>query len=230
MSSLSSLFNSSVGKKFAMGITGLFLVSFLVVHCAINALIFVNDGGETFNRAAHFMSTNILIRTMEVVLFLGIIWHIVQALVLTGANQKARPVKYAAPNTGSGSAWYSRWMGLLGTLILIFLILHLRHFWVESRFTGLHVPAMIIDGVPHDNLFAEMKSVFASGWVVVVYILGMISLAYHLLHGFQSAFQSLGINHKTYTPVIKNVGIAFSVIIPLVFALMPAAFYFGMIE
>jgi succinate dehydrogenase / fumarate reductase cytochrome b subunit len=230
MSSLSSLFSSSLGKKFAMGITGLFLVSFLVVHCSVNALIFFNDGGETFNRAAHFMGTNIVIRTMEVVLFLGIIWHIVQALVLTAANQKARPVRYDSENPNANSNWYSRWMGLLGTLLLIFLVIHLGHFWVESRITGLDVPPMIIDGEPHDNLYAEMKSVFSTGWVVLVYGLGMISLGYHLLHGFQSAFQSLGINHKTYTPIIKTIGIAFSIIVPLLFALMPTAFYFGLLQ
>lgn len=222
-SSLTGLFKSSLGKKFAMGITGLFLISFLVVHCSVNALIFLNDGGETFNRAAEFMATNILIRTMEVVLFGGIIWHILQALILTKRNQQARPVPYAMTNAQANSKWYSRWMGLLGTLILIFLVIHLKHFWVVSRFTD-----EISSG--RETLFDEMKEVFESPLVVVIYILGNLSLAYHLMHGFQSAFQSLGLNHKSYTPIIKLLGFWFSIIVPFLFILMPLAIHFEIIK
>lgn len=206
-----------------MGITGLFLISFLLVHCTINALIFVNDGGETFNKAAEFMATNVFIRTMEVVLFLGIIWHIVEALILTMSNNKARPIKYEVTNGNANSKWYSRWMGLLGTLILMFLIIHLKHFWVVSRFTD-HISS------GEETLFQEMKEVFENLFIVVLYVLAMFSLAYHLMHGFASAFQSLGINHKKYTPVIRSLGTAFSVIVPLIFALMPIAIYTGYIK
>lgn len=222
-SKLISVFYSSIGRKFAMGITGLFLISFLLVHCTINALIFVNDGGETFNKAAEFMATNVFIRTMEVVLFLGIIWHIVEALILTMSNNKARPIKYEVTNGNANSKWYSRWMGLLGTLILMFLIIHLKHFWVVSRFTD-HISS------GEETLFQEMKEVFENLFIVVLYVLAMFSLAYHLMHGFASAFQSLGINHKKYTPVIRSLGTAFSVIVPLIFALMPIAIYTGYIK
>lgn len=220
---LISIFSSSIGKKFAMGITGLFLISFLIVHCTVNALIFVNDGGETFNAAAEFMGTNIIIRSMEIVLFLGIIWHIVQALFLTLQNQKARPVQYEVNNGNSNSKWYSRWMGLLGTLILMFLIIHLRHFWVVSRFTD-HITS------GEETLFEEMKEVFENPFIVVLYVLAMFSLSYHLLHGFQSAFQSLGLNHKKYTPLIKSVGFWFSIIVPFVFAMMPIVMFMGLIK
>src|ERR1043165_6467890 len=125
--SKSGFLRSSIGKKILMGITGLFLISFLVVHCFVNALIFVNDGGETFDLGCEFMGTNWIIRAMEIVLFLGIILHIVQALVLTLDNRKARPVAYHVTNGNANSSWYSRWMGLLGTLILMFLIIHLAH-------------------------------------------------------------------------------------------------------
>lgn len=222
-SKLISVFYSSIGRKFAMGITGLFLISFLLVHCTINALIFVNDGGETFNKAAEFMATNVFIRTMEVVLFLGIVWHIVEALILTMSNNKARPIKYEVTNGNANSKWYSRWMGLLGTLILMFLIIHLKHFWVVSRFTD-HISS------GEETLFQEMKEVFENLFIVVLYVLAMFSLAYHLMHGFASAFQSLGINHKKYTPVIRSLGTAFSVIVPLIFALMPIAIYTGFIK
>lgn len=213
-----------------MGITGLFLISFLVVHCGINALIFFNDGGTTFNAAAEFMATNWIIRTMEIVLFLGFIAHIVQAYVLTYENNKARPIKYKVSSANANSSWYSRSMGLLGTLILIFLILHLKHFWVESRFTD-HIAHNEFEKLPNqETLFDEMKEVFQNPFVVAVYVLSMISLSYHLMHGFQSAFQTLGLNHKKYTPFIKKIGFWYSILIPFIFALMPLAFYFGFIQ
>ena len=217
---------SSIGKKFLMGITGLFLISFLVIHCFVNSLIFFNDGGITFNMGAHFMGHNWIIRSMEIVLFLGILLHIYMALVLTLNNSKARPVKYSAYKGGNNSRWYSRWMGLLGTLILMFLIIHLKHFWVVSRFTG--IPTM--DALQQEDLFQVMKVTFTELWIVIVYCLGMFSLAYHLLHGFKSAFQTLGLNHKKYTPVIHKLGIAFSIIVPLLFAAMPVALYMGWIK
>jgi succinate dehydrogenase / fumarate reductase, cytochrome b subunit len=226
MSQRTGFLFSSIGKKIIMGLTGLFLISFLVIHCFLNSLIFFNDGGLTFNEGAHFMGHNWLIRTMEIVLFVGIILHIVQALVLTLENRKARPVGYAKFNGAANSTWYSRSMGLLGTLIMLFLIIHLAHFWVKSRFTGL--PGEDANG--HENLYAVMQTTFAYPWVVLVYCLAMVSLAYHLLHGFQSAFQSLGLNHKKYTPFIKKFGVAFSIIIPVIFAAMPLTMYFGIIK
>ncbi|MBA3662854.1 MAG: succinate dehydrogenase cytochrome b subunit [Bacteroidetes bacterium] len=215
--------SSSIGKKILMGITGLFLITFLLVHCFINSLIFFNDGGETFNKGAEFMGTNWLIRTMEIVLFIGIFAHIFLALKLTIDNRKARPTGYAVVNGGANSTWYSRWMGLLGTLILMFLIIHLKHFWVVSRFTD-HITS------GEETIFQEMMEVFENPLIVAIYCASMISLAYHLLHGFQSAFQSLGLNHKKYTPIIKTTGVAFAILIPLIFASMPLVMHFGIIK
>lgn len=208
-----------------MGLTGLFLIAFLLVHCFVNSLIFFNDGGLTFNIGAAFMATNWLIRFGEIVLFAGLLLHIVQALMLTMDNKKARPIAYDQVNGAANSKWYSRSMGLLGTLLLIFLIIHLAHFWVKSRFTGL--PGEDANG--NENLYAVMQTTFTQMWVVALYCLSMISLAYHLLHGFQSAFQTLGLNHKKYTPLIKKAGLVFSILIPLIFALMPLAMHFGII-
>jgi succinate dehydrogenase / fumarate reductase cytochrome b subunit len=172
------------------------------------------------------MATNWLIRAMEVVLMAGLLLHIFQALILTLENKKARPVGYAKVNGAANSSWYSRSMGLLGTLLLIFLIIHLAHFWVKSRFTGL--PGEDAEG--HENLYAVMQETFTHMWVVIVYTLAMISLAYHLLHGFQSAFQTLGLNHKKYTPLIKTVGAVFSIVVPVIFAAMPIAMHCGIIK
>ena len=228
--SKSGFLRASIGKKILMGVTGLFLISFLVVHCFVNSLIFVNDGGETFNLGCEFMGTNWIIRTMEIVLFGGIIAHIILALMLTLENQKARPVAYAKFNGAANSTWYSRWMGLLGTLILMFLIIHLSHFWIQSRFTDNL--AHTVDQIEGDQItmFDRMKIIFSELWVVILYCLSMASLGYPLLHGFQSAFQSLGLNHNKYTPTIKLCGVAFSIIVPAIFAAMPIAMHAGWIK
>ena len=211
-----------------MALTGLFLITFLVVHATVNAMIFWNDGGVTFNMVAHFFGSNILIRTMEIVLFLGLIAHIVDGLVLWNRNRAARPVKYAVEKGSANRTWYSASMGILGTLILLFLILHLWHFWVKSRITGLHEYGL--DAAQNENLFGAMVQTFESPIVVVIYVLGCFSLFWHLLHGFKSAFQSLGLNHKRYNPIIAFSGMAFSVIISVLFAAMPISMHFKWIQ
>jgi succinate dehydrogenase / fumarate reductase, cytochrome b subunit len=230
MSTKSGFLHSSIGKKIIMGGTGLFLISFLLVHCFINSLIFFNDGGTTFDLGCEFMGTNWIIRTMEFVLFGGLILHIVQSLLLTLENRKARPIGYAKIDGAANSKWYSRSMGLLGTLLLIFLIIHLGHFWVVSRFTNelAHTKEHALEG--QETMFGEMKEIFSQLWVVIVYVLAMVSLAYHLLHGFQSAFQTLGLNHKKHTPLIKKTGIIFAIAISIIFAAMPIAIYAGFIK
>ncbi|MFD0940003.1 succinate dehydrogenase cytochrome b subunit [Pedobacter boryungensis] len=224
MGSIANAFSSSIGKKLIMGLTGLFLISFLVVHCFLNSFVFFDNTGVLFNEGAHFMATNWIIRAMEVVLMAGLLLHIVQGARLTFQNQAARPVKYAYNDGNANSKWYSRSMGLLGTLLLIFLIVHLAQFWTVSRFTGIPT----VDANGHEDLYAVMKGTFSNIWFVVLYVLAMISLAYHLLHGFASTFQTLGWNHKKYTPIIKSLGVWFSILIPLIFAAMPIWIYLGL--
>lgn len=224
------LFGSSLIKKYWMALTGLFLISFLVVHATVNSMIFANDGGVTFNAWAHFFGTNILIRTMEIVLFIGLIVHIVDGLMLWSQNRAARPVKYAMEKGGANRRWYSASMGILGTLILLFLIVHLWHFWVKSRGIVGSLDEFTPDAEGQENLFALMVRTFESPVVVVIYVLGCFSLFWHLLHGFKSSFQSLGINHKRYTPIIAFAGAAFSVVVPALFASMPISMYLGWIQ
>ncbi|MEO8589051.1 MAG: succinate dehydrogenase cytochrome b subunit [Flavobacteriales bacterium] len=224
------LFGSSLVKKYWMALTGLFLITFLVVHAGVNAMIFWNDGGVTFNMVAHFFGTNILIRTMEIVLFLGLIAHIVDGLMLWSQNRAARPSKYAKEKGSANRTWYSASMGILGTLILLFLIMHLWHFWVRSRHIIGNLEEFTVPGAENENLYGAMQQVFAIPWVVIVYVLGCFSLFWHLLHGFQSAFQSLGLNHKRYNPAIAFCGTAFSIVISALFASMPVSMYFGWIQ
>lgn len=217
-----SMFNSSIGKKLIMSLTGLFLVSFLVVHVAINSCIYFNDGGATFNAAAHFMAYNPVIRIVEIGLFIGLIAHAVQALLITVRNKKARLIKYEVPAGNVSSRWYSRSMGILGSLLMVFLIVHLANFWVPTK-------QAVFGGHEHDT-FAGLVAVFSEWYFVAIYLVGVLSLGYHLMHGFQSAFQSLGLNHKKYTPFIKAFGVWFSIIITLLFASMPITMFLGIIK
>ena len=209
-----------------MALTGIFLVVFLVVHCYVNANIFFGNAEENFNRAAHFMGSNLLVRITEIGLFAGFILHIVQGYKLELQNRGSRKTRYAVTAGNKTSKWYSRSMAILGTLILLFLIIHLAHFWVPSRFGGLD--EVTYDGEKFHNLYLEMKNIFAEPWVVIVYILGCFSLSWHLLHGVQSAAQTLGWTNKNFFPMIKTIGIVFSILVPLIFALMPLAMYFGL--
>ena len=224
MSEKSFFLSSSIGKKISMGLTGLFLISFLIVHVSVNSCIFINDGGITFNAAAHFMATNPLIRFIEIGLFAGLILHIIFALLLTLENKKARPIGYLEINGSANSNWYSRSMGILGSLLLIFLVVHLAHFWIDTKI------AVFTGQANQHNTFNEMKEVFSNWYIVALYLIGVGSLLFHILHGFQSAFQTLGLNHKKYTPIIKKIGIWFSIIVCLLFASMPVAIFAELIK
>jgi succinate dehydrogenase / fumarate reductase cytochrome b subunit len=214
---------SSVTKKIIMGLSGIFLVLFLLVHCGLNALVFLNDGGETFLHAAHFMGTNPLMRTLEIGLVIGFLVHIVDGLYLWYQNKKARPVDYNYLNASKNSTWYSRSMGLLGTILLFFLIIHASDFWIPNRMNQFMTGEEI-------NLFQKMSEEFKNPIIVLVYVFACFSLFWHLLHGFKSAFQSLGLNHNKYNGLIHNIGVLFSIIVPLLFAIMPIAFYLNLIK
>ncbi|HEV3326398.1 MAG TPA: succinate dehydrogenase cytochrome b subunit [Puia sp.] len=224
----SELFTSSVGKKFVMGLTGVFLILFLIVHVGLNACIWAGDGGQMFNMAANFMGTTVVMRILEIGLFLFFILHIVQAYVLELQNRGKRSIGYQVPMGNKGSKWYSRYMGWLGTFILLFLVIHLKNFWVPSRF--LDMPeATYPPGVTVHDLFSLMKDTFTNGWLVGLYLVGCVSLAFHLMHGFQSAFRSLGVHNGRYLRLLNGIGAGFSIIVPLAFAMMPISMYFNWI-
>jgi succinate dehydrogenase / fumarate reductase cytochrome b subunit len=220
----SEFFTSSVGKKWVMALTGIFLILFLVVHVGLNACIWANDGGKMFNAGAHFMGSMIVIRIIEIGLMAGFLVHILQGLVLVFQNRSKRKKGYAVAMGNKGSKWYSRSMGLLGTLILIFLIIHLSHFWVPNRSNQGWLLGEEL------NLYERMKLVFQNELVVIVYLLGCFSLAWHLLHGFQSAFRTIGISNNRYLALLNGIGIGFSIIVPLAFAMMPVSFYLGWLK
>jgi succinate dehydrogenase / fumarate reductase cytochrome b subunit len=222
----SELFTSSVGKKFVMGFTGIFLILFLVVHVSVNACMWAMDGGQMFNLAANFLGATVVPRVLEIGLFIGFLLHIIQGYVLELQNRKKRSIGYQVPMGNKGSRWYSRYMGWLGTFVLLFLIIHLKNFWIPSRF-GDMPEVTYPPGVTVHDLYSLMRDTFSNVWYVVLYLVGCLALAYHLMHGFQSAFRSLGLHNGRYLRLVNGVGIAFAIIVPLAFAMMPLSMYFN---
>ncbi|MDX1907680.1 MAG: succinate dehydrogenase cytochrome b subunit [Bacteroidia bacterium] len=265
---VSYLYQSSVGRKLFMGLTGLFLVSFLFVHLGGNMLLFANDGGLLFNQFVRFMTTNPVIKVLEVVLFSGFILHIIYAALLTAKNNEARPVKYAyTKGEAASSSWFSRNMGLSGTVMLIFLVVHVTMFWGRYHFgDGTEVPVeqaykelwKYKDHAEYKNKLGEVvlshdgyispealeilqaqgvKTVkaismtdvvsysFSQWYLVLFYVVAMVLLSFHLNHGFQSAFRSVGFVHTKYTPLLQGLGYVISYVFPAIFAAMPIWYF-----
>lgn len=224
MSWITDTFGSSIGKKLLMSLTGLFLILFLVVHLIGNLAIFSDDGGLSFNSYAVFMTSFLPIKIVSYLLYLFILLHALFALILWLNNRKARPVRYAVEKANENSTWASRSMTLLGSLIFIFLIIHLKDFWWQYKFSGGY--EFEIDDNGNRDIYQLVVMQFQYTYVTVTYVIGLVALAIHLWHGFQSAFQTLGLNHHLYTPVIKVIGLLYAILIPLGFATMPVYVYF----
>jgi succinate dehydrogenase / fumarate reductase cytochrome b subunit len=218
-----------------MALTGIFLVSFLIVHVGLNACIFndlsffnPDDNGSMFNRAAFFMGNSLIIRILEFGLFAGIILHVVQGYAIELKNRARRKQGYQVALGNRGSKWYSRSMAILGSLILIYLVIHVAQFWVPSRITHENLVPITYQGkdVEMHNMFLRMYEVFQQEWVVILYLAGVAALAFHLFHGFHSAFRSLGVHNRKYLLLLRSVGYVFTIIVCLLFALMPLSMYF----
>ncbi len=254
---LKQLFSSSLGKKLIMALTGLFLCTFLLVHVSGNLALFKHDEGLAFNKYAVFMTTFPLIKFVSYGLYFLILLHAYQGLVLAYNNRKARPVQYG--NINASSSWASRNMAVLGTILLVFLVVHMGDFWRQYKFG--HVPykqyvfnlkedkivssqdmsvdytqetkmitsyneAAGTETVIIKDLYAMVADAFTNLWLVILYLVAMVAVGYHLVHGFMSAFQTLGLNHPKYNGFIKGLGVfVFGIIIPLGFASMPLFFY-----
>jgi succinate dehydrogenase / fumarate reductase cytochrome b subunit len=215
--------SSSIGKKLLMALTGLFLISFLAVHLAGNLQLLKDDGGKAFNIYAEFMSTNPLIQTISKLNFAFILIHAIWGIYLAVKNRQARgPVGYAVSK--NSSIWASRNMGILGTLILTFIVIHLNHFYAQMHWGG--IAKVNYDGAEYRDIYTTVAFWFDKGWYVGLYVFCMAALAFHLWHGFSSAFQTLGLNHVKYNPVITFVGRAFAIVVPAGFAWIPIYMFF----
>lgn len=224
-----SLLKSSIGKKFAMALSALFLIVFLLQHFVINALSVISPEG--FNEVSAFMSYNPLIQyVMQPILLIGVCYHFIMGFVLELQNKKARgPVAYQKYNGAANATWMSRNMVISGLVILVFLLLHLYDFWVPTIVDHYIAPAA---NFGQGNYFMDhLNHVFtlegALSFVrLVIYIVGFVFLSLHLQHGFASAFQSIGAKHSKYTPFIVGLGKWYSIIIPAGFIIIAVYHFF----
>jgi len=219
MSSVTIFLNSSIGKKLIMAVTGSFLIIFLIVHLIGNITLFF--GANAFNGYVATLDViKPLIRVIEVVLLTAFVLHIFNGTKLWIENKRARGINYKVNGSSENSNVYSRTMFLSGSIIFIFLISHLgTFFW---RF-NVYDPMGLAD---IHQYFDIVVYFFGIWWYVILYIIAIILLGIHLNHGFQSAFQTFGWNHKTYFPLIQKIGTIYAVIMSIGFASMPVYFFF----
>jgi len=222
---MSSILTSSIGKKFIMSLAGIFLLLFLLVHLGINLLLILCSSTEYFNIASHFMRTNILIKIFEVVLFGGILLHIIYAVILQIQNWIARPTDYKVANYSQTSV-FSKYVIHTAIVVFTFLVIHLMDFYFSSKFGQPVKEITYPDGKVMEDLSSMVLAKFQLAAFVWGYIFCFLILGLHLHHGFQSAFQTLGINHKKYTPVIKGAGLVYTLLIVIGFSIIPLVIFF----
>lgn len=213
---------STLSRKILMCVTGLFLSFFLLIHFLGNLQLFLpqEQAHLQFNAYSHFLSGNIIIKIVSYVLYTSIIVHAVDGLIITLRNRKSGG-NYRNDNRKRASTWASRNMGILGTLILIFLVIHFQNFWYVYKFGNLP-----LDDHGNKDLYILVITVFKEWWYVLIYVVSMIALCYHLIHGIQSAVRTLGVFHPKFVRWFKYAGIAYSLIICCGFALMPIYIFF----
>jgi len=222
---MANFFKSSIGQKFLMSITGLFLIVFLCVHLLMNLLLLFDSSGNLYNEGAHFMATNPLIRIVEPVLALGFILHIVYATILTLQNQSARPVAYEVSYNNAKTTWASRNMWILGGLVFCFLIIHILDFFWKMKFGN--VASVNIKGVEMEDAFALVSGKFKTlWWLDLIYVVGAIFLGLHLHHAFWSAFQTLGLNNAKWRKRLEVIGDVYTYFVAGCFAIIPLYFLF----
>ena len=221
------LFKTSVGRKNLMAVTGLFIVFFLVIHLVGNLLLIIPDSffpiefwgnvanqHDMYNAYSHFLVHFWPITLVAWVLYLAIALHILDALIITYNNWKAQGEKYQVTDN-STSTWISRNMGLLGTVIGIFIVIHMAQFWLQYK----------VLGTEHD-LYNLVVATFKQEWVVILYEIGIIALGFHLVHGIESAHRSLGIYPKKVMRVIKYIALCFGILMAVLYAIIPIIIYF----
>jgi len=224
---MSGFLSSSIARKVAMALSALFLIFFLIIHLAVNITSLFSE--NVFNDLSHFMGTNPLIQfALQPVLIFGVVFHFVMGIVLEWKNKKARNVKYVKFNGAANATWMSRNMILSGLVILAFIILHFIDFWIPELNTKYVHGDMsgILEGEEGYRYFTELQHKFVNPLRVGAYVVAFILLALHLLHGFQSAFQSIGFNNK-YTTLVKFLGKIYSIVIPLGFIIIALYHHFN---
>jgi len=212
-------------RKTLIALTGLFLCVFLVVHLSANAILLLpNDlASELYNSYSHTLRESPLIAVVAYILYISIILHVVVALLITIKNKKAKPTKYVMNRSEQNSSWYSRNMGVLGTLILIFIIVHLANFWARIKL-GIG-EEVLLDAAGYKDVFSVTYELFQNIWFVLFYSVLSIPLAFHLYHGLKSGFKTLGFYHKKGLKILAKVSLVYAVIMGLGFGIIPIIVY-----
>lgn len=216
---MGALSSSTILRKVAMALSGLFLMIFLLQHFLINMTSVFSV--TVFNQISHFMGTNPLVQfVLQPILIGGVIFHFLMGFILEWQNKKARGTKYAVFKGSANASWMSRNMLISGATILAFLGLHFYDFWVPE------IKHKYIEFLPEDpnRYYKELVHKFEDLGRVIIYVISFFFLSLHLLHGFASSFQSVGFNNK-YTPLIKSLGKLYAIGIPIGFALIAIIHY-----
>jgi succinate dehydrogenase / fumarate reductase cytochrome b subunit len=211
---------SSLTRKVALALSGLFLVVFLCIHLGVNLLLLRDDGGAAFTAAATFMSTNPFVRPLEIILFTAFLLHMVNSVIVTVINRLSRPVRYLIANR-SETSFLSKYMIHLGGIITVFLVLHFIDFYFVK--IGLANPP---EGVGRHDFYRMSVLLFTNPWYSLTYSLCFLALGFHLNHAVQSAFQTMGLNHSKYTMAIKAFSTTYAVLIAGGFMTIPLWFIF----
>ena len=224
---MSGILNSSIARKFAMALSAFFLMFFLLQHFAINVTSIFSP--DVFNETSHFMGTNPLIQyALQPVLLFGVVFHFVMGFILEIKNRNARAVNYAKNNGAANSTWMSRNMIYSGLAILAFMVLHFIDFWIPElnvKYIQGDMSGLLADGEGF-RYYEELHHKFESPLRVGAYVVAFFFLALHLLHGFSSAFQSVGANNK-YTEGLKKFGKAYAILVPLGFVIIALFHHFN---
>ena len=204
------------------GLSGFFLVLFLLGHLLGNLQLFIpgEDGQKQFNEYALFMTTNPAVKILSVLTYSSIILHTVLTLFLVFQSSNARDVKYLQSSGNANSTWGSKNMAILGTLILVFIVIHMKSFWYE-----MHFGVIGLDPWGNKDLHTVTVTAFNELWYVLFYVLSMVVLAVHLKHGVESVFQTLGIKTRRYVSLIHKAAYGFALIVPAAFASIPIYLY-----
>tara|TARA_B100001250_G_scaffold164430_1_gene141421 strand:+ start:3705 stop:4376 length:672 start_codon:yes stop_codon:yes gene_type:complete len=211
---------SSIARKVLMALSGIFLMFFLFQHLIINLFSVLDPG--LFNKASHFMGTNFLVQFMlQPILILGVFFHLIMGMYLEYQNNASRPINYAYNKPAENSTWMSRNMIITGVMIMLFLGLHFYDFWIPE------IKYKYIDINPQspDRYFDELEHKFHDLWRVVIYCISFVFLSLHLLHGFQSSFQSVGFKNNKHAKKIKTISNAYAVIVPAGYVLIAVYHY-----
>ena len=217
-----SYFNSTIFRKTLAGLSGLFLVLFLLGHLLGNLQLFIpgEDGQKQFNEYALFMTTNPAVKILSVLTYSSIILHTILTIFLVLQSSNARDVKYLQSSGNANSTWGSKNMAVLGTLILVFIVIHMKSFWYE-----MHFGVIGLDPWGNKDLHTVTVTAFNELWYVLFYVLSMVVLAIHLKHGVESIFQTLGIKTRRYVSLIHKAAYGFALIVPAAFASIPIYLY-----